>query len=181
MILFPRERRLPAPGLDTRKVKPIANGSAARFDAVDVQIVQELQQDGRRPVREISKNLGIPEATVRLRLRKLLDAGVRIMAFANPAGFGQIKPALLLAVVEPNMHSQVVTALEEWDQVVYLSTMLGEFDLCIQVYTEDESELLKLTRAVRELSGVQSVKVMLEVDVHKLRWRLLRTPDLADD
>ncbi|MFF1832502.1 Lrp/AsnC ligand binding domain-containing protein [Paenarthrobacter sp. NPDC058040] len=103
------------------------------------------------------------------------------MAFANPAGFGQIKPALLLANVEPSKHAEVVAALNERDEVVYLSTMLGEFDLCIQVYTEDEAELLKLTHSVRELPGVQSVKVMLEIDVHKLHWRLLRTPAPVED
>ena len=92
-------------------------------------------------MREIAKNIGSPEATVRLRLRKLQEAGVRIMAFANPAGFGQIRPALLLAVVDPSFHDQIVSSLEQWEEVVYLSTMLGEFDLSIQVYTEDEAEL----------------------------------------
>ena len=103
------------------------------------------------------------------------------MAFANPAGFGQIKPALLLAVVGPSYHDEVVSALESWPEVVYLSTMLGEFDLCIQIYAEDDAELLKLTQGVRVLPGVESVKVMLEIDVHKLHWRLLRSKDLESE
>ena len=40
---------------------------------VDLQIIRLLQDDGRMASSEITKTIGIPEATIRYRLKKLTD------------------------------------------------------------------------------------------------------------
>ena len=43
------------------------------LDEVDLQIIRLLQNDGRMASSEIAKTIGIPEATIRYRLKKLID------------------------------------------------------------------------------------------------------------
>jgi DNA-binding Lrp family transcriptional regulator len=40
---------------------------------VDLQIIRRLQDDGRMASSEIAKTIGIPEATIRYRLKKMTD------------------------------------------------------------------------------------------------------------
>ena len=54
------------------------------LDEVDLQIIRLLQNDGRMASSEIAKTIGIPEATIRYRLKKLIDKEfIQIVAAAN--------------------------------------------------------------------------------------------------
>ncbi len=62
-----------------------------RLDRTDLNIIGLLQKDGRMPSSEIAKKTGISEATVRYRLKKLIDGEfIQIVAAGNPIklGFG---------------------------------------------------------------------------------------------
>jgi Lrp/AsnC family transcriptional regulator, regulator for asnA, asnC and gidA len=60
--------------------------TTSTMDALDFGIVRELQDDGRRAFREIARNLSVPEATVRTRVKRLQDQGVlQILAFTDPS------------------------------------------------------------------------------------------------
>lgn len=150
---------------------------SAKYDDIDVRIVKELQDDGRRPVRLIARNLNMPEATIRLRLRRLQDQGLlNILAYADPIRFGHSKPGLVLARTRPRDHDTIVETLHSWSEVAYLSTMIGGFDLCIQVLVADDAGLLAITRRIRNLKGIEAVQIFPELEVHKLFWRLSETP-----
>lgn len=51
------------------------NGSPPAIDAVSLAIIEQLQEDGRRPYAAIGKAVGLSEAAVRQRVQKLLDQG----------------------------------------------------------------------------------------------------------
>ncbi|HVW68747.1 MAG TPA: Lrp/AsnC family transcriptional regulator [Steroidobacteraceae bacterium] len=147
--------------------------STSNLDPLDVQIVLELQDDGRRAFREIARNLSVPEATVRTRVKRLQDQGiVQILAFTNPSKLGQAKLGLLFVAIAPDEHDRVVETLTGWREVSYLSTTLGATDLCVQVLCRDEEELWALQQRVRALAGVRQVHTMSEIKVHKLRFTI---------
>ena len=84
----------------------------SKLDALDSDIVRELQEDGRRPFREVARNLSVPEATVRTRVKRLQDQGIlQILAFTNPAKLGDAKLALMFVNVAPQDHERVVDTL----------------------------------------------------------------------
>jgi Lrp/AsnC family transcriptional regulator for asnA, asnC and gidA len=143
------------------------------LDALDTEIVRELQEDGRRPFRQIGRTLDVPEATVRTRVRRLQQAGVlQILAFADPTKMNNATLALLLLEVDPESHEDVVAILEQWTQVTYVSTTIGIADICVQVMSQSNDDLLGLTRQVRMLPGVFGLHVLTEVKMHKLRFAL---------
>jgi len=152
--------------------------SSSRLDDIDRKIVSELQEDGRRSLREVARNLRIPEATVRLRVRRLQDDGMlRILAFADPTKLGPTTLALLFVTVAPETHSDLVHTLQAWSEVAYLSTTLGDSDVCVQIFAEDEVALRQVCQRLRQLPGVGTVRILLETEIHKLRFSL---PQLAE-
>lgn len=143
------------------------------LDTLDYQIVRELQEDGRRAFREIARNVNVPEATVRTRVKRLQDLGIlQILAFTNPSKLGQAKLALLFVEVDPQDHDRTVDNLGRWSEVSYLSTTLGDADLCVQVLCRDDEGLFALQQRIRALPGVREVRMMHEVKVHKIRFTL---------
>ena len=69
--------------------------SSALLDDVSMQIIRELQRDGRRPYTSIAKTVGLSEAAVRQRVQRLLDAGVmQIVAVTDPLRVGLHRQAM---------------------------------------------------------------------------------------
>lgn len=143
------------------------------LDQTDFEIVRELQEDGRRAFREIARNVNVPEATVRTRVKRLQELGIlQILAFTNPSKLGHAKLALLFVDVDPQDHDRTVDNLGRWSEVSYLSTTLGGADLCVQVLCRDDEGLFALQQKVRALPGVREVRMMHEVKVHKIRFTI---------
>lgn len=143
------------------------------LDQLDTEIVRELQEDGRRPFREIGRNLGVPEATVRARAKRLQQTGLlKILAFADPTKMGNAKLSLLFLDVDADAHERVADTITRWPQVSYLSTTMGTADLCVQVMCRDDEELWEMTQRLRTLPGITRLETLPEVRVHKLRFTL---------
>lgn len=143
------------------------------LDALDRLIVRELEQDGRRPFREIARSLEVSEATVRARVRRMEQAGaLSIVAFADPAHVGgRSRLALLLVSVEAGAHDGVVERLVALAEVAYVSAIVGPADVCAQVLVEDDAALWRFVHdVVRAIPGVAAVQTIVEVEVHKLRY-----------
>ncbi|MNN68405.1 hypothetical protein D3C81_1841120 [compost metagenome] len=66
----------------------------------------------------------------------------------------------------------MVDTLGRWSEVSYLSTTLGNADICVQVLCRDDETLWGLQQKVRSLPGVQEVRMMQEVKVHKIRFTI---------
>jgi Lrp/AsnC family transcriptional regulator for asnA, asnC and gidA len=144
-------------------------GPDETLDTVDRAILRELQEDGRRPFREIARKIGVSERTVRARARRMGDDGVlRIIAFADPVRLGHSVLALVLIRVDTRGHDEVVETVASWPEVSYVSSLVGRADLYIQVMCRDNDELWRLvTQRLRALDGVIETETMLEVKVHK--------------
>ncbi|MHA3683845.1 Lrp/AsnC family transcriptional regulator [Leucobacter sp. HY1910] len=140
------------------------------MDDLDRAIIRELEQDGRRSMREIARNLDTPEATIRARMKRLGDQGIlRIIAFADPHEVGESQLALVQLTVEPASHEAVVAALVAMPETTYVSTVLGESDIVCEVRCADNHELWEiLNLRIAALPGVRSTSTRPILKVHKL-------------
>src|SRR5213595_925123 len=68
---------------------PSQNPGGLVPDDVSKQIIEQLQQDGRRSYAAIGKAVGLSEAAVRQRVQRLIDGGVmQIVAVTDPMTLG---------------------------------------------------------------------------------------------
>jgi Lrp/AsnC family transcriptional regulator for asnA, asnC and gidA len=141
------------------------------LDELDAGIFEHLQQDGRRSYRAIARDLGVPEATVRFRVNRLVREGiVHPTATIHPQRLGGLLVTLLLRVQVPQRHA-VIAELASWPEVMYLSSCAGGADLMLQVVTSGLDGLnALLTERLGQVRGVTEVETVIELEVVKAKY-----------
>ena len=110
--------------------------AAAPLDEISKRIIEQLQEDGRRPYAAIGKAVGLSEAAVRQRVQRLLESGVmQIVAVTDPLQVGFHRQAMIGVRVEGDM-TTVADRLAELSEVSYVVVTAGSFDLLAEVISE---------------------------------------------
>lgn len=145
---------------------PDKNGTT--LDSVSLAIIEQLQEDGRRPYAAIGKAVGLSEAAVRQRVQKLLDQGVmQIVAVTDPLTVGFRRQAMVGINVEGDL-DPVADALTAMDEVEYVVVTAGSFDLLIEIVCEDDDHLLEMiSKRIRTLPGVRSTESFVYLKLRK--------------
>ncbi|MFE0044498.1 Lrp/AsnC family transcriptional regulator [Streptomyces albireticuli] len=152
----------------TRSADPKSVQGTQSIDAVSLAIIEQLQEDGRRPYAAIGKAVGLSEAAVRQRVQKLLDQGVmQIVAVTDPLTVGFRRQAMVGINVDGDL-DPVADALTAMDEVEYVVVTAGSFDLLIEIVCEDDDHLLEtINKRVRTLPGVRSTESFVYLKLRK--------------
>ncbi len=142
--------------------------SAVVLDAAAKGIIEQLQEDGRRPYATIGRAVGLSEAAVRQRVQRLQEAGViQIVAVTDPLQVGFRRQAMIGIRADGDLNelAERVAAVPEVDYVVVTA---GSFDVLVEVVCEDDEHLLSLLNAtIRALPGVRSTETFVYLRLHK--------------
>jgi len=140
----------------------------AALDETSKRIIEQLQEDGRRPYAAIGKAVGLSEAAVRQRVQRLLDSGVvQIVAVTDPLQVGFARQAMIGIRVEGDM-TEVADRLAELAEIDYVVVTAGSFDLLVEVVCEDDDHLLDLlTQRIRTVPGVKSTETFVYLRLRK--------------
>ncbi len=135
-----------------------------QLDKIDLQIIRLLQIDGRMASSEIAKSTGVPEATIRYRLKRIIDRKyIQIVAAANPIklGFGIV--ACISIEAETKKVDHVIEELENIERIAYIAQMTTIPNIEIETYIETINELHLL------LSQVETIEGILKIDTAFIR------------
>lgn len=138
------------------------------LDEVSKRIIEQLQEDGRRPYAAVGKAVGLSEAAVRQRVQRLLDAGVmQIVAVTDPLQVGFTRQAMIGIRVEGDMVA-VADQLAALDEVTYVVVTAGSFDVLVEVVCEDDDQLLDLlVQHIRAIPGVRTTETFVYLRLRK--------------
>lgn len=138
------------------------------LDDVSKQIIELLQQDGRRPYADIGRTVGLSEAAVRQRVQRLTDAGVvQIVAVTDPRQLGFSRMAMIGIRVQGDPR-EVADAVKAFDEIAYVVVTLGSFDVLAEAICETDEDLLELVSTrVRAIEGVVETECFLYAGLHK--------------
>jgi Lrp/AsnC family transcriptional regulator for asnA, asnC and gidA len=120
---------------------PKSRALVSPADGLNRAIVRLLQDDGRRPFKEIAKSLGVSEGTVRNRVNWMTRAGMlRIVAIADPTGINYKADAMLgIKVAQETTPQKVAERFGLYPEVVYILWVSGRFDLLVEVVSDSEA------------------------------------------
>ncbi len=140
----------------------------APLDETSKRIIEQLQEDGRRPYASIGKAVGLSEAAVRQRVQRLLESGVmQIVAVTDPLQVGFARQAMIGLKVDGDM-TVVADRLAEMSEVDYVVVTAGSFDLLAEVVCEDDDHLLDLlSQRICALPGVRSTETFVYLKLRK--------------
>ena len=141
---------------------------SVNLDEVSKTIIELLQHDGRKSYASIAQHVGLSEAAVRQRVQRLLDADVmQIVAVTDPLQVGFQRQAMVGLRVSGDI-SPVADALTRMDEVAYVVTTAGSFDVLAEVVCEDDNHLLELlTTRIRALPGVTATETFVYLKLNK--------------
>lgn len=140
----------------------------AVLDDVSKAIIEQLQQDGRRPYATVGKAVGLSEAAVRQRVSKLLETGVmQIVAVTDPLQVGFNREAMIGIEVDGDMEA-VADVLSLMDEISYIILTAGSFDIILEVVCEDDEALLEvINRKIRAIPGVRRTETFMYLKLRK--------------
>jgi Lrp/AsnC family transcriptional regulator for asnA, asnC and gidA len=138
------------------------------LDDVSKAIIEQLQEDGRRPYAAIGKAVGLSEAAVRQRVQRLHESGVmQIVAVTDPMQVGFARAAMIGIRVDGDAEL-VADQLEVMPEVDYLVVTAGSFDILAEVVAEDDDHLLEvINRKIRAITGVRSTETYVYLKLRK--------------
>src|ERR1700727_3154243 len=137
-------------------------------DEVSKAIIEQLQEDGRRPYAAIGKAIGLSEAAVRQRVQRLIDSGVmQVVAVTDPMKVGIGRQAMVAVSVTGNVET-VADELAKIDEVDYIVITAGTFDILAEVVVAGDDQLLELINGrIRALPGVARTETFLYLKLTK--------------
>ncbi|MDQ2796521.1 MAG: Lrp/AsnC family transcriptional regulator [Actinomycetota bacterium] len=148
------------------------------LDDTSRAIIEQLQEDGRRPYATIGKAVGLSEAAVRQRVQKLVDTGVmQIVAVTDPTQTGLGRQAMI-AISTSGDVEKVADTLAKIDEVDYIVVTAGSVDLIVEVVVEDDAQLLDLVNTrIRTIDGVIRTEsfVYLKLVKQTYNWGAMST------
>ncbi|MFC0223617.1 Lrp/AsnC family transcriptional regulator [Nocardioides zeicaulis] len=144
--------------------------AVVRLDATAKKIIELLQEDGRISYAAIAKAVGLSEAAARARVQKLLDSDImQVVAVTDPTQVGFTRQAMI-GIRTQGDPMAVGDRLAQVDEVDYVVTTAGSFDLLVEVVCEDDPHLLEVMRQVRELEGVVSSETFVYLKLNKQHY-----------
>ena len=145
---------------------------------VDRLIIDALVRNGRTSNREIGRDLGIADGTVRAHVRRLQGAGLlRICAQVHPARSGMIHARAFVGISVQGVNTaHVATALAQIAEIVTISITAGRYELFCYLLARSRARLIEIVAEhIRPMKGVQSSETWEVIDSgkhisHWARW-----------
>ncbi len=132
------------------------------LDDVSRRLVEELQRDGRRSYAALAEVVGLSEAAVRQRVRRLLEDNVmQIVAVTDPLTVGFTRQALVGIRADGNLR-EIADKLAGLPELEYVVVCAGSFDILVELVCEDDEHLLRvLDDSVRSIEGVREAETFV--------------------
>ncbi|HPS57288.1 MAG TPA: AsnC family transcriptional regulator [Spirochaetota bacterium] len=133
------------------------------IDSTDSRIISILQKDGRASNTDIARELNISEATVRGRIKRLIDEQyIQIVAVANPFRTGFEIAGDLYINVDMKMIDSVLRELEKIRELWYIVMTTGETNINAEFIVKSLDELHDLVyNRLSRIEGILNVETAI--------------------
>lgn len=154
-------------------------GESYVLDEIDRQLLDALQTDSKRSLKEIGIEVGLSAPSVMERVRKLEHAGIikgyHALLDARKVGL-DIAAFIGVAISNPSH----LSAFEEWvesiPQVLECHHVTGGHTLLLKVKTRNTKDLEQLISRIRSMEGVAGTETMVVLSTHTERVEVALPP-----
>jgi Lrp/AsnC family transcriptional regulator for asnA, asnC and gidA len=161
-----------------RSIEPISD---AGVDELDLQLLNELEADGRQPVSDLAKKLGTSRAYMSSRLQRILDKRIaRIVAHTSPLALGYHVFAMIGIKVLPSDTNAIADKLRYLPNVNGVVIVAGRHDIIIWTMFPTPIDLSGfLEKELGGIPGIISAECTILLELRKMSFPYLVRSHLA--
>lgn len=133
------------------------------LDKIDHKILQRLLVDGRASFSAIAKDVKLTDVAIKKRVDRLFRRGVLISISAdlNMKILGYENPIFVQIRTEMSKNKDIIKKLKEFDYIIELSQVLGEYNLLAKLVVPDLDSAEKFIDKLGTLDGVLDIKTQV--------------------
>jgi Lrp/AsnC family transcriptional regulator for asnA, asnC and gidA len=139
------------------------------IDDVDIKIMSKLLENARRSNSDIAKDLNLSEATVRRRIKNLVDKGI-IRGFSIFIDYRLIENTVKAYVhikVQSDVIDKIIKKISQHKRVIALYRVTGSYDLlCVALFV-GMPELQDFMDSYLKMDGVREVETQIIMTAYK--------------
>ena len=126
------------------------------LDDVDRHILNLLQDDARRSFKEIAEVVQVSEATVFVRVKKLMKNSVikSYKAIVDPKQVGKGTLAFVMLKANPNVYTKVLPTLVNMDEIYEIFDVTGAYYAILKIRTNSTEELAAIIDKIGMIEGI---------------------------
>ena len=139
------------------------------LDRTDRKIIEILRKDARTPFTEVGRELNISDATVHVRIKKMISEGIikRYTIVVDEEVLGRAVNGFVMLNVAPGALEEVVGHLLELEQVSSIYEIHGSNDLVLKIWGADLDDMRDHMLKIREIPNVTSSEL---ITIYKI-WK----------
>ncbi|MDR0372596.1 MAG: Lrp/AsnC family transcriptional regulator [Nitrososphaerota archaeon] len=140
------------------------------LDDLDIHLLRLLQVNSRASFAELSRELDTAEATIRFRVKRLVNEGVitKFTIMLNPNRVSQRVSGAILLKIDPAHLEETCKKLVEFAETMYLFQSTGEYDIVSVVVARDLEHLNDVVKRAKAIVGVKDTRV--SITTHFLKF-----------
>jgi Lrp/AsnC family transcriptional regulator for asnA, asnC and gidA len=137
--------------------------SQMELDDADHKILRELQRDARISFKTIAQKVGVSEATVFVRVRKMRERGVirGFSAIVDPKALGKDLTAIVLVRANPKAFPGTLDALKKLDDIYEIYDVTGQYYSILKIRTSGTEDLGKIMDAIGTIDGIAGTETII--------------------
>ncbi|RME95697.1 MAG: Lrp/AsnC family transcriptional regulator [Bacteroidetes bacterium] len=143
----------------------------SELDRIDLEVLRQLQLDGRKSFTDLAEALEVSVGTIRNRYNRLREQNIlHIIGWTDPVAAGYHAYARVNIEVRPTSKlRQVAQVLATLAEVSFLAFTSGAYDIEINLVCRDNAQLLRLMHEhIHPLEGVFQTNTTIYFEV--LKW-----------
>jgi DNA-binding Lrp family transcriptional regulator len=153
------------------------------LDDVNLKIIDILGKDSSTPFVEIAKQLGVSDATVHIRVRRLISEGIiskfTVIIDNNLLGYDHL--AFMGINVKPGLADEAIEDLSNLEEVLEIHEMHGTFDLLLKIRSKDLDQMRDVVEnKIRTLPHIIETELMTVLKTRKEEQIVSLKKDIED-
>jgi len=142
-----------------------------QLDSKDRKILNMLQGNSRASYTYIANEMGINEATVRYRIKNLVDNGVinKFTVLLDPKKIGFSTTGILMVKITADHFEKASEQISDLNETYHVFQNTGEYDIIAVVHAHDLEHLSDLRKRVEMIPGVREVSLSATTRLIKIK------------
>jgi Lrp/AsnC family transcriptional regulator for asnA, asnC and gidA len=117
-----------------------------QIDDINLKIIDILNKDSSTPFVDVAKRIGVSDATVHIRVRRMIAAGIinKFTISVDNDLLGYDHMAFMGINISPGSADQIISDILKIEEVLEIHELHGQFDLLLKICAKDLNQIREI-------------------------------------